>query len=78
MTRLILETKPTKLWSTCVRSTRSLDRPKEGRSEAIRIPICLSRAIFQKKCWHLYFSLPRVKQVRRRLICSVAIEDLPK
>ncbi|XP_027340201.1 puromycin-sensitive aminopeptidase isoform X2 [Abrus precatorius] len=37
-----------------------------------------SEVNFRKKCWPLYSSLPRVKQVSRRLICSVATEDLPK
>ncbi|XP_019446570.1 PREDICTED: puromycin-sensitive aminopeptidase isoform X2 [Lupinus angustifolius] len=37
-----------------------------------------SEAIFRKKCCSLYSSLPRVKQVSRRLICMVATEDLPK
>ncbi|OIV93551.1 hypothetical protein TanjilG_28708 [Lupinus angustifolius] len=35
-------------------------------------------AIFQKKCCPLYSSLPRFKQLSRRLNCSVATEDLPK
>ncbi|KAG5041461.1 hypothetical protein JHK85_013937 [Glycine max] len=37
-----------------------------------------SEVTFRKKYCPLYSSLPRVKQVSRRLICSVATEDLPK
>ncbi|XP_022637344.1 uncharacterized protein LOC106761104 isoform X2 [Vigna radiata var. radiata] len=37
-----------------------------------------SEVNFQKKYSPLYTSLPRVKQVSKRLICVVAREDLPK
>ncbi|CAL0313360.1 unnamed protein product [Lupinus luteus] len=37
-----------------------------------------SEAIFQKKCSPLYSSVPRFKQLSRRLNCSVATEDIPK
>ncbi|KAK7318214.1 hypothetical protein RJT34_02913 [Clitoria ternatea] len=37
-----------------------------------------SEVNFRRKCCPFYSSLPRVKQTSRRVICSVATEDLPK
>ena len=46
---------------------------------SIRYKHCVASEInFQKKYSPLYSSLPRVKQVSKRLICAVATEDLPK
>ncbi|WVZ26360.1 hypothetical protein V8G54_004904 [Vigna mungo] len=46
---------------------------------SIRYKHCVASEVnFQKKYSPLYTSLPRVKQVSKRLICAVATEDLPK
>ncbi|KAK7399195.1 hypothetical protein VNO78_10373 [Psophocarpus tetragonolobus] len=64
-------------FSVAVHCTSSQNQKTARRS--IRFKHFLASEVnFQKKYCPLYSSLPRVKQVSRRLICSVSTEDLPK